>query len=84
MQIGRAAATKLKVVHPQPDTSDGLYVLHVNAHEAKKIHGSEGYWKSRWSPNGKHLVSVASNNKTIGVFRLGVSELDLDRTRHLF
>jgi WD40 repeat protein len=55
-------------MNPQPDTSDGLYVFDVNTHEAQKIPGSEGYSKSRWSPDGKYLVSVASNNKTIGVF----------------
>ena len=34
----------------------------------KKSQGSEGYWKSRWSPDGKYPVSVTSNNKTNGVF----------------
>jgi Tol biopolymer transport system component len=55
-------------LNPQADTSDGLYVFDTNTHQAQKIPGSEGYWKSRWSPDGKYLVSVTSNNKTIGVF----------------
>lgn len=38
-------------MNPQPDTSDGLYVLDMNTHEAQKIPGSEGYWKSRWTEN---------------------------------
>lgn len=29
-------------MNPQPDTSVGLYVLHMNTHEAQKIPGSEG------------------------------------------
>jgi len=55
-------------LNPPADTSDGLYVFDTNTHQAQKIPGSEGYWKSRWSPDGKYLVSVTSNNKTIGVF----------------
>jgi WD40 repeat protein len=55
-------------LNPQADTSDGPYVFDTNTHQAQKIPGSEGYWKSRWSPDGKYLVSVTSNNKTIGVF----------------
>jgi len=55
-------------LNPQADKSDGRYVFDTNTHQAQKIPGSEGYWKSRWSPDGGYLVSVTSNNKTIGVF----------------
>ena len=55
-------------MNPQPDTSGGLYVFDMNTHQSQKVPGSEGYWKSRWSPDGKYLVSVTSNNKSIGVF----------------
>ena len=59
---------KTHILNLQADTSDGRYVFDTNTHQAQKILGSEGYWKSRWSPDGKYLVSATSNNKTIGVF----------------
>jgi len=55
-------------LNPPADTSHGRYVFDTNTHQAQKIPGPEGYWKSRWSPDGRYLVSVTSNNKTIGVF----------------
>lgn len=55
-------------MNPQLDTSDGLYVFDMDSRQSQKVPGSEGYWKSRWSPDGKYLVSVTSNNKSIGVF----------------
>jgi len=46
----------------------GLYVLDCKTRQKHKVPGSETFWKSRWSPNGKFLASVTTDQKIISLF----------------
>jgi DNA-binding winged helix-turn-helix (wHTH) protein/dipeptidyl aminopeptidase/acylaminoacyl peptidase len=55
-------------VDSETGTSAGLYLLDWKTRQKEKIPDSEGYWKSRWSPDGKYLASNSEDQKRIVIF----------------
>lgn len=58
----------LFAVDPEDSPDAGLFLMDWDSRIVRKLPGSEGYWKSRWSPDGKFIAAVDFHNKFIGLF----------------
>jgi DNA-binding winged helix-turn-helix (wHTH) protein/Tol biopolymer transport system component len=58
----------LYAADPDDSTHTGVFVYDCNTKHSRKIPGSEGLWKSRYSPDGKFVVSVSGDNKSVHLF----------------
>jgi DNA-binding winged helix-turn-helix (wHTH) protein/Tol biopolymer transport system component len=58
----------LYVLDSEEPAVAGLYVLDYRTKQKQKVPGSENFWKSRWSPDGKFLASVSNDQKGISIF----------------
>jgi Tol biopolymer transport system component/DNA-binding winged helix-turn-helix (wHTH) protein len=51
-----------------PDLTIEIYDL--DHHNHTTIHGSEGLWTPRWSPDGRYLTAVTQDNRTLRLYDL--------------
>jgi len=55
-------------VPSEAGTEAGLYRINIKSRQKQKIAGSEGFWKCKWSPDGKYLAAIAEDQQRIAVF----------------
>src|SRR5579859_573518 len=57
-------------VDDDADPSSGIYFYDFVSKATQKIPGSEGFWKHKWSPDGKYLAGVTVANDRIAIYNL--------------
>jgi Tol biopolymer transport system component len=68
----------------------------IERHSRKTLHGSEGMWTARWSPDGRFLSAVTQDNRTLRLYDMrtqrwtdlasvGVNDVTWSRdSRHIY
>jgi len=59
---------------PNDAAHTGVYIFDLASRQSQKISGSEGFWKSRFSPDGKFIASVSGENKFVNLFNLSAQQ----------
>jgi DNA-binding winged helix-turn-helix (wHTH) protein/Tol biopolymer transport system component len=49
----------------------GVNILDLNSQNSRVLPGSEDLWSPRWSPDGKHLVALAGDGRTLWLYTFG-------------
>jgi hypothetical protein len=57
----------------RPPTDMRLHNLNVATREIDPLEGTNGLWSPRWSPDGKSILAVTTDSKTIRVLPAGES-----------
>jgi len=64
----------LYAADPDDPAHSGIFYLDLATRQKHKIPASEGLWKSRFSPDGKFIVSVTSDTKTLSLFEFATQK----------
>ena len=51
-----------------PQEHAGVQILDLNTHQTSTLPDSEGRWSPRWSPDGRFLITLTSDTKTLVAF----------------
>lgn len=70
----RDGSKLLYAADPDDPAHSGIFYLDLASNQKHKIPNSEGLWKSRFSPDGKFIVSVTSDTKTLSLFEFATQK----------
>jgi DNA-binding winged helix-turn-helix (wHTH) protein/Tol biopolymer transport system component len=74
----------LYAADPDDPAHTGIFYLDLASNQKHKIPASEGFWKSRFSPDGKFIVSVTSDTKTLSLFDFATQQWTVILHGHVF
>ena len=74
----------LYAADPDDSAHTGVFIFDLATSHSQKIPGSEGFWKSRFSPDGKFIVSVSADNKSINLLEFAVQKWTVIARGHVF
>lgn len=64
----------LYAADPDDPAHSAIFYLDLATNQKHKIPNSEGLWKSRFSPDGKFIVSVTADTKTLSIFEFATQK----------
>jgi len=70
----RDGSKLLYAADPDDPAHTGIFYFDLASNQKHKIPASEGLWKSRFSPDGKFIVSVTSDTKTLSLFEFATQK----------
>jgi serine/threonine protein kinase/Tol biopolymer transport system component len=48
--------------------SSAIHILDLATHQVSDLHGSEGFYSPRWSPDGRHITAFSADSRTLLLF----------------
>ncbi len=57
-----------------PTRSAAIEVIDLRTRKASKVAGSEGLYFPRWSPDGRHIVALSTNNQELRLFNFSTQK----------
>ena len=60
--------TRIVFSGPQTDPNTTIRILDVRAHQISSLPGSNGFYSPRWSPDGRYVVALPSDSRSLMLF----------------
>ena len=74
-----ADGTRIVFGNGPADTDSSIRVLDVNTHQVSTLPGSKGLYSPRWSPDGRYIVAMTFDSRSLMLFDFANSKVGGDR-----